>query len=165
METLLRLAAFVLSVWISCKFIGGYWVVGPVFAAVVAVYDRKAFAKDASRHVAYLIASTLIWAAVFYIAKNMRWGNGPLFQYGIGAFPAAVVLGSILLPQAHRILLKADAKLAIHTTLALIVSYYLVSFAAYANDDLGIGPKIQWLPVLVGVWQGNYLWGFFRRQS
>jgi hypothetical protein len=163
--TALALAAYGAGAWASVKYADEYWVVGPVFGAVVLFFARKALRKNAAGAASYFAASVLIYALVRFIA-DLGWGDGrAFFEYVAGPFPVAIVAGSLLLPLAHRAFLKADARAAFRTSATLVGTFYLVTLLGYVNEELGVGPHVAWLPVLVAVWQGTYLAGFFRKTA
>ena len=165
MAILFRLVVYGLSVWISNRYADGSWVVGPAFAAVVLAYDWKGLKENAVRGVLFFAASTLIYALVYRIT-NLKWGNdSDLFEYFLGPFPIAIVIGSVLLPAAHAVLFRKPVRLALRAAALLAGSFYFVTVLGYANEEWGIGPEIPWLPILVAVWQGAYLWHFFIRKA
>lgn len=167
MEILLRFAVYAASVAVSNKFAAGYWVVGPVFGLAVLVFlwrRAKAYWPGAA---AYVAASTLIYALVYRIA-GFKWGasSSDFSSYFIGPFPVAVLVGSILLPCAHAIILRCPRALAWRTVAMLAASFYFVTFLAYLNSERGIGPYVSsWLPIMIAVWQGVYLLSFKEKNN
>jgi uncharacterized membrane protein len=135
----------------------GYWVVGPVFGAAVLIYNWSETRKSLVSAAAFLAASTLIYALVYRVSQ-MRWGSdSALFEYVIGSFPIAIVMGSILLPLADRLLLKKSGALPMKQVCLLIGGFYFITLLSYLCDVLGIQQHIPWLIILIAVWQGTYL--------
>ncbi len=166
METLFRLVVFAASAWVSQQYANGYWVVGPVFGMAVVSYDLQGW-KDREwfKHLGFLAVSTLVYALVYHISR-MDWDrDSDLFDYFLGPFPVAIVAGSILMPLAHRILFRKPGALAMKASLALILSFYLLTLLAYTQEKLDLKWNIQWLAVMIAVWQGIYLHLFFRPVS
>ncbi|GEM_PF-966690 len=162
MQILFRFLAYVVSVAVSNKYAVGYWVVGPVFGTAVVVFAWKKAKSNWPGAAAYIAASTLIYALVYRVS-SLRWGNdsSELTEYFAGPFPVAVLMGSVLLPCAHAIILGRPRALAWRTAAALAASFYLLTLLRYLNQELEMGPHVSWMPVTVGVWQGVYLVSFF----
>ena len=164
-EKIIRFLIYACSVFVSSKYANDYWVVGPVFGLAVVCWDSNNFRSfTAAKHLAFLAASTLIYALVFHISSQ-NWGHGSDFSDSLfGPLPVAVITGSILLPVAHTIFLKASTKKVARTIPLLVLSYYLVSFVSLANDTWKLGWVINFLFVSIGAWQGAYLYSFFFRE-
>ncbi len=158
-EKLVRFLIYVSSVFISSKYANDHWVVGPVFGLAVITWDSNTFRNfAAARHVAYLAASTLIYALVFHISSQ-NWNHGSdLLDSLIGSLPIAIITGSILLPVAHKLFLSASSKAVGRTIPLLIMSYYLVAFISLANDACHLEWHINFLSVSIGAWQAVYLY-------
>ena len=166
METLFRLLVFAASAWVSNKYADGYWIVGPVFGMAVVSFDLKSL-KDLNifKHASFLAASTLIYALVYRISR-LEWGNNTdLFEYFIGSFPAAIVTGSVLLSVAHTILFNKSKDVMVRAIAGLVVSFYALVFLMYFNDKSHLGWNIQWIAVMIAVWQGMYLTIFFSKSK
>ena len=104
---LFRWIVYGVSAWVSVKYADGYWVVGPVFGAAVISYDSDSFRKlVVGRHLAFFIASTLIYALVYRISIGPWEFHSDFLNYFAGPFPSAVVTGSVLLPIAHRVIFR-----------------------------------------------------------
>lgn len=161
-EKLIYFIIYISSVAISLKYANSYWVVGPVFGLVVITLDSASFRSFvASKHVAYLAASSLIYALVYHISRQ-NWNHGSdLMDSLAGSFPAAVITGSILLPLAHRVFLSAVWKKVWRTTVILIAAYYFVTVLSWANDASGMNFRVNFLMILIAAWQGLYLYSFY----
>ena len=80
---------------------------GPVFGLVVLIWDSE-MPGDIFRlkNVPFLTASTLIYACVFWIASRDFGYNSTFWEIFTGSSSWGVLLGSLLMPQAHRNLVK-----------------------------------------------------------
>ena len=165
MEISVRLIIYVCSVLISFKYAGGYWVVGPVFGLAVVCWDSNTFRSFAAKkHLAFLAASSLIYALVYHISRQ-NWNHGSDFMDSVaGSLPVAVITGSILLPLAHKVFLSAGWKAVRQTIPLLVASYYLVTAVSWAKDVSGVTWDINFLMVAIAAWQGAYLYSFFLKK-
>ena len=166
MEALFRLLVYGASVWVSNKYADGYWVVGAVFGLAVVSYDMKGFKDlDFIKHAIFLAFSTLIYALVYRISR-LSWGTDTdLFHYFIGSFPAAIVLGSVLMPITHCIAFNKSKELMVRAIVTLVASYYVVTLAMYINEKSNLGLHVQWITVMIASWQGLYLYTFFSKSK
>lgn len=155
---LLKFFAYVAGVAASCHYADGPWVVGPAFALVVIAWDSNLFrAFSLPKHLGFAAASTLIYALVFEISSQ-NWTQGSDLAASLyGSLPVAIIVGSTLLPFAHRYLLKVSEKLVAQTIPLLIFSYYLVAFVSFTNDHWNLDLSINFLYIMIAVWQGAYL--------
>jgi hypothetical protein len=158
MDCILRLFVYGIGAWVSVKYATGYWVVGPVFGMVVVYYDSERFRKFAAgRHLAFLAASTLIYALVYGVASaKWEWSSDSL-NYFLGPLPAGVFLGSILLPLSHQIILKRSPKATLRTMTWLTLSFYLVMLLAFADERLSLKLHFNFIALSVVLWQALYL--------
>ncbi len=163
MELFFRLVVFAASAWISVKYAVGYWVVGPVFGLAVVCWDSNTFKKFvAAKHLSFLAASTLIYALVYHIS-TLNWDHGSDFLDSIiGSLPIAVVLGSVLLPLAHKFLFSSSFKRVARLIILLILSFYIITLFSFANDHFEWSLKINFLAIAITVWQGLYLYFLFQ---
>ena len=166
MEILFRLLVFAGSAWVSNKYADGYWVVGPVFGMAVVSYSMKSLNDlNIFRHAAFLVVSTLIYALVYRISR-LQWGNDTdLFNYFIGSFPAAIVTGSVLMSAAHAIFFNKSKEAMVRGIVALVVSFYFLTFLMYFNEKSHLGLQLQWITLMIAVWQGMYLYIFFSKSK
>lgn len=157
-ENSVRFLVYALSVFISCKYAAGYWVVGPAFGFAVVCWDSRIFKKFVPlKHGAYLAASTLIYALVYTIASQ-DWRRGSeLADSLFGSLPIAIVAGSILLPLAHKLFLTAKTKALAETIPLLILSYYILLIISLADDTWHLGWDFNYLYLNIGIWQVIYL--------
>jgi hypothetical protein len=165
-ENLFKIVVYALSVAVSAKYADGYWVVGPVFGAAVCLFDMKSF-KDLNlfKHAAFIGVSALVYALVYRLSK-LDWGtNTDLFEYFIGSFQAAIVVGSVLMAVAHSIFFGKNKDVMVKAMLTLIVAFYMVSFLTYFNDKSRLGWDIPWLTIMIALWQGIYLSVFFGKSK
>lgn len=153
-----RWVLYAVCVAVSQKFANAHWVVGPVFGLTVAAFDAMG-RKDAdwARRAGFVATSTLIYALVYQISTLNGRNDSELFEYFFSPFSAGVVSGSVLLPLAHAVFFRRSFRLAKFVSLALVVSYYLVTLLAFGYDHLGVEWGVPWIAILVGVWQGVYL--------
>ena len=160
---LMKWAIYIVSVWISVKYADRYTVVGPVFGLAVVAYDSKFF-RNVSRdkHVMFVAASTFIYALVYWVSLGKWESKSQLFNYFIGPFSVGVVLGSILLPLAHQIILRSSIAKTKQVIPSLVVSFYVVMLTAYLSNEFGFGAHFNFASVAIAVWQGLYLYLFFR---
>lgn len=157
-----RVIVYCASVWISATYAAGYWVVGPVFGLVVVAYDSNLFRNlKLGRHAFFILVSTIIYAAVCRIALGRWERQSDLFNYFIGPFPVAVVVGSILMCFAHRFIFQSSNSQMFRATISLIASFYLVTLFGYLKDKAGLWPHLNLISAFVAVWQGTYLYLFF----
>jgi hypothetical protein len=161
-ENVIRFVIYACSAFVSCKYFNSHWIVGPVFGLAVVGWDSKNFRDlSAIKHLAFLAASSLIYALVFTISSQ-NWNRGSdLYDSLFGSLPIAVITGSILLPTAHKLLLKIETKKLARTVPLLILSYYVIAFFSLANDTWKWGLQINFLVVSITAWQGIYLYSFF----
>jgi hypothetical protein len=161
-ERVVHLLIYASSVYISSKYANGYWVVGPVFGLAVISWDSDTFRKFvAAKHIAYLAASSLIYALVYHISRQ-NWNRGSdLMDSVAGSLAVGVIVGSALLPFAHQIFLSANLKTARKAFLLLVAAYYIVTAVSWANDEMNWGLRINFLTVMIAAWQGAYLYAFF----
>ena len=150
--------AYGASVYISHKFSSHYWVVGPVFAAAVLLANFEAIRKKISpSHLLFIGVSTLVYALVFWISDK-GWKFSPdWLDMLAGSLSGGVVVGSLLLPFLHTILLGADAKTAQSTALVLIVSWYAVVLLSWIDDAIKFKPDVDYILIAIALWQGIYL--------
>ena len=164
MEMLFRLAIYGASVWLSNKYAGGYWVVGPVFGLAVVSFDMKS-PKDLNviKHGIFIGLSTLIYALVYRISR-LEWGTDTdLYHYFIGSFPAAIVTGSVFMAVAHTLVFNKSKEVMARALLTLIACYYAVTLAMYINEKSHLGLDVQWIAIMIAAWQGLYLHTFFSK--
>ncbi len=153
---------YVVSVWVSSKYADSYWIVGSVFGAAVVSWDSNNFKNlVALKHLSFLVVSTLIYALVYHISRQ-NWAEGDVAQMLIGPLPVAVAVGSVLLPLAQKFLFAETAKQPIPITLSLLVSFYVVSLISFFNDRLSFAPHVNFLLISIAVWQGLYLYLFYK---
>ncbi len=159
MDILFRLIVYLASVWVSVKFADAYWVVGPVFGMAVISYDSNSFRNlIIGKHALFLLASTFIYALVYWISIG-KWGwPSESLNYFAGPFPAAVVTGSFFLPLAHRVVFGTSAGVTLRVTLWLSLSFFLVTMMTLLNDRFSLGLHINFIAVAIALWQGIYLY-------
>ena len=165
-ETVSILVVYFISVWLSVKYADGYAVVGPIFGLAVVAFDSKFFRNILKeKHLSFILASTLIYALVYSIT-SIKWESQiALVNYLIGPFPIGVVLGSILLPTAHKMIFKKPAALMRQVIFSLIASFYVVSLLAYFYNEFKWGIRFSFLGVSIAVWQGIYLYLFYSKKQ
>ena len=165
-QQIARFLVYTASVFISWKFADGYWVVGPVFGLAVVVWDSKSLKDLQTRpHVAFIIASTLIYALVFKISSQRLDLGSEFLESLFGSFAISIIIGSLLLPLAHKIFFKTNEKMFMNTVFLLILSYYFVVLMSLIHDMSGHNLPINMLFLLVALWQGVYLYSFFSKKS
>lgn len=145
-----RLAAFVVGACVSYKYMAGYWVIGPVFGAVVLFWYADSPQKAASLKVpSFFLASTLIWALVFWMSGKEKISHQDIL--------VPVAAGSVLLPLAHMFFLNASLR----RTLIAVPVIYGVFFVSYRLTEyfhtVDRGVLIQYSLNVVVAWQAAYL--------
>jgi hypothetical protein len=165
-EVIFRLLVYAASVWVSNKYVGGYWVVGPVFGVAVVLFDAKSLkGLNIVRHAVFVGVSTLVYALVFRISEIKWGGDTDLFNYFIGSFPASVVTGSVLMSVAYTVIFNKGKDVMMRAMAGLVGSFYLLSFLAYFNEKSHLGWNVEWLTLMIAVWQGLYLLVFFSKSK
>jgi len=154
MTVLLKGIGYVSGVLLSTKVVDSYWYVGLIFGLIVLQWNFLCGKRvSILKAVSFLICSTLIYALVFYIAKNFEWTlreSDPIFN----SLFLGIVVGSFLLPVIHLGFLGGNTKKSLLTSLLLIVTYLLVCLVF--SGDSAIGDY-----VVVFSWQGFYLLALF----
>lgn len=151
--------AYGASVFVSRKFCEGYWVVGPVFGTAVLLAHFESIRKKFSpNHLLFVAASALIYALVFWISdKGWKFQQDWLDRLA-GSLSGGVVVGSLLMPFVHAILLGADPKSAQSASVSLIGSWYAVVFLSWLDEILHIKFRMDYLFLAIALWQGLYLY-------
>lgn len=144
-----KIVLFLIGAYLSGQHLESYWFVGPVFGGVVLVWSartlRDLFTPSSG---AYLVASTLIYAFVVQIVLL-----APLLgEYDVFV---GVFVGTVLLPVAHALFLKAAWTRALVAVPGVYGSWALVWFIMERLhvEGMPIGTFIN----LVSVWQAAYL--------
>ena len=163
MTKFIRWVVYVISVAVSRKYAAGYWVVGPVFGAAVVFCDSNSFkGLKPVKHLAFLAASSLIYALVFWIA-DLKWSPpAGLSEDFFGTFPLAVITGSLLLPVAHKFILGAGTSRAVRATLALILSFYFLLCFEHFSSQSRRPVDFDFMTAAIALWQGLYLYLFYK---
>ncbi len=158
MKKIIPFVAYLLSVFVSHRFVTGYWVVGLVFAAAVfAVHYEKVFKKFSVRHWGFAIASTLIYALVYWMAdKGWKFRNDWLDMLA-GSLTGGVVVGSFLMPSVHAVIFGIDFKTVRSTFLWLVASWYFALFFSWLWQTSGLKPNLDFSLFAIALWQGIYL--------
>lgn len=159
-EALACIVIYIIGAWISKERCAELWVVGPVFGAVVVLWDIRVFRlRPRPKHLAFMALSTLIYALVFTIA-DADWGLEPEWlEWLAGSLSLGVAAGSVLLAAAHRRVLGGAASPLV-TAATLIVSFYLVTGLGGLLDRRGLAVGFDYYTLAIYMWQGIYL-GFF----
>ena len=158
----LHFILYIACVLVSYKHAGGYWVVGPAFGLTVAFFDAKTLKNFRLKHALFIALSTSVYSLVYGISRLKIGDDSALFNYFIGAFPIAIVTGSVLLPILHvRVFNRSRAGLTM-AILWLVGSFYGVELLMLGAEKLQFAPNFPWLAVLIAVWQGVYLNVFFK---
>lgn len=157
MAILISILAYLLSVFVSWKYCAGYWVVGPVFAAAILMAHFKQVGKKFSlRHVAWILASTLVYALVYWISRKGWAFQQDWLDMLAGSLTAGVIAGSLLMPAIHAYLFDVPSKSARKASLLLILSWYVTIFLSLLDEKLGFKPHIEYDFVAIALWQGIY---------
>ena len=161
MRAVVRAAAYLIGAWISQKYAAGYWVTGPVFGLVVLIWDSE-MPGDIFRlkNVPFLTASTLVYACVFWIASRDFGYNSTFWEIFTGSSSWGVLLGSLLMPQAHRIFLGNGSRVRA-ASIQLVISFYLVTGVSKIAEHFSLGSGVNFIGIAVFVWQGIYLANFY----
>ena len=158
----IRPLIYIACVWVSNKHAGGFWVVGPVFGLTVAAFEAKTFKGFTRNHTFFIVLSTLLYALVYRISLFKMGDDSVLYNYFIGTFPIAIVTGSILLPIVHARVFNQSWARMFRAMYSLIASFYIVELVMLANESFRWGADLPWMALLIAVWQGTYLYVFFK---
>lgn len=158
MAHIVAIVAYLASVYISREYCDGYWVVGPVFAAaaLIAHYGASGL-KVSFRHALFLVASTLVYALVYWIYQHGWDFRRDEVDMLIGSLSMGVVAGSILMPALHAFLFDVDMKKVRRTAGLLIVSWYLVIFVSKLDNEFGFPISLDYTLLAIAAWQAVYL--------
>lgn len=151
---LLKVAAFLVGAYLSNKLVGHYWYVGPIFGAVVLLWQAESIHDlIRPRSLAFFAASTLIWAFVYWLLDHdHRLLDLPALLGLSDSANQAVAVGSILLPMAHWLLLKVSWKRVLVPITCLYAAWYaIVSLLDSIDFDFN-----AWINA-VSIWQAIYL--------
>ncbi|MBI4354031.1 MAG: hypothetical protein HY595_02220 [Candidatus Omnitrophica bacterium] len=155
-----KLAVFVLGAYLSGMWMTSYWCVGPIFGIVVVIWAAGAVRDLISlRSGAFVAASTVIYALVVRLHTVLFQPFSSHKDYSFLALAA----GTILLPVAHALCLKASWK----RVMVAIPGLYASTFAAGWLIEvwhLDQGPLRGFLFNGASVWQGLYLLFLFGRR-
>ncbi|MGI9258967.1 MAG: hypothetical protein ACR2QQ_09035 [Gammaproteobacteria bacterium] len=133
--------------WVSYNYVTSSWIPGLVFGTVVLIWHWSfSGAVSAVRCALFVVASVLNYALVIAIAEAGAPGS-----LNFNAFEPSVVVGSILLPIAHGVLLGITAKRVI----VAIPVIYLVAYVVASAVDVS-GPAVS-IVNPVSAWQLAYL--------
>lgn len=150
-----RAVIFVIGAYFCQEYAAEYWVVGPLFGAVVLFWHFSFARRTLHWNAAFfLIASTLIYALVVWISRKPRLGDD--------AFYWAVWVGTILLPVAHALMLGAS-----HSRAALAVPciYGLWYGISSVLGQFTLPQAVQPFLNTVSIWQALYLLFLFGGKS
>lgn len=166
MKDVLNFIVYVAGAWFGHKNVEGYWTVGIVFGLVAVIWNTRKLADLFSReHGVFAGTSVLIYAVVYHVATR-RWTTGS--EWGdllAGPIAAGVVTGSVLMPLAYRVIIGASAKAVLRTSALLIASFYIIAAAANLADRIDFGARIDYIAIMIFVWQGLYLTGLSPKNS
>lgn len=159
MKKVVPILAYAASVFVSHKYAAGYWVVGPVFALALMIANLEAVRKKISpNHLLFIAASTLTYALVYWISDRGWKFQNDMLDMLFGSMSGGVVVGSLLLPFLHAMLLGEDAKSAQSAAVALIASWYVVLVLAWVDDLIKFRYDVNYILIAIAVWQGIYLY-------
>ena len=155
---IIPLLAYAVSIFFSNRYADGYWVVGPVFAAAFFVINHeKVFKNPSLKHLAFLLASTLVYALVYWISGH-GWKLEPEWLDMLaGATTVGIIIGSLLMSLVHALIFGVDLKKVRLVAGWLIGSWYFVLLLSWIDDATGFKPSIDYLLVSLALWQGIYL--------
>ncbi len=142
-----RIAAFLVGAHGTRQVVTSSWYVGPIFGLVVLVwYARSLRELFALQSAGFLAASTLIYSLVFRIASmGMTEEN---------VFRAAVAIGTIFLPLAHKAFLTASWR----RVLIAVPGIYGLWYALSSLIAKRTWPQpVDSLVNPVAIWQAAYL--------
>lgn len=97
-----RLALFAVCAWVSSVYVTPLWVIGPMFGLVVLAWHLPLPPTFTGQHALFLLASTWIYALLMYLVIA-----GWPFSTDSVEVDQAVLIGTVLLPLAHRQFLGA----------------------------------------------------------
>ena len=144
---LLRCAIFLAGAYWSYKRCAEYWFVGPVFGVVVLVWYASSLKILFSlRSAAFVAFSTLIYALVYKTTSINKISHGVVY--------VPVAIGTVLLPLAHVIFLKAAYKRLLWAIPGVYVVFYV---ANEIINKFSLPSTIEnWVNVVI-IWQAAYL--------
>ncbi len=147
----LKIAAALVSLGISVLYargpgnnLAGWFVVGPIFGAVVVIWHPK-FLQDSVkrgsfRSILFPIAATAIWVFLYGLGTFVYLRASTPAGPSSWLFPAPLVsalVGAVLLPLAHKALLGASWTRITVAIPCLCVAYYYIGLLLF--EVLGVG--------------------------
>lgn len=144
--------------YFSRQYAAGYWAVGPIFGGALYLVNReRVFKKFSPRHLLLFIASVLIYALVYLVAaKGWKFRNDWLDMLA-GGVSGGVIVGSVLMPSVHAMLLGNDLKTVRAVSIKLIAVWYIAIFLSKIFEIAGVPYRIDFLWISIAAWQGIYL--------
>jgi len=144
-----KLVVFCVGVYLSLLYGYHYWYVGPIFGVVVLIWHVKSPRELVKlQHAAFVAASTLIYALVVWKYKPAIFGGPDNMAW-------VVAIGTILLPVAQTVFLRASWRRALIAIPGVYLTWFLVAFL-YEKLSL-TGSWIEPIMNPVVAWQSAYL--------
>ncbi|MBI4388068.1 MAG: hypothetical protein HY582_03390 [Candidatus Omnitrophica bacterium] len=163
MNTLLKLITFGLCACISTKYCGQDWVVGPVFG-VTAIIWQTGLKNLNRKHLLFLGLSTLIYAAVSKVSSLWEFKSDFANTF-VGSFSLAVIFGSVALPFALQAVFPETKKQFKKVVISLVACYFVITGVAYFFTNVLEVKGINFVDIMIVVWQALFLYLFFWRKS
>lgn len=157
-----RLALFAVCAWVSGEQMDERWVIGPLFGVVVLAWHLTLPPTLTLQHALFLVASTLIYALVAHLAID----GLPVAQHSMEV-NQAVLVGTVLLPVAHRQFLGAPWDRVVRTIVGVYVVWFAIGKLLEMMDLDGTWGLIN----MASIWQALYLsfmfapWPWIRRRA
>jgi hypothetical protein len=128
-----------------------YWIVGPIFGAVVIVWHWSLTRKPRwTGYIGFFLASTLIYALVIKISTLKIPETGLL-----GIFMPWLIAGTVLLPLAHKYFLKVSW---LRVVLTVVAVYAITYGGGTLLNQVGLNTHpIRYVVNAITLWQGTYL--------
>lgn len=149
LKTAVRALVFLAGAYFSFQKVDDFWFVGPIFGAVVLIWEWSFKEKlDLAKAVGFFAASTLIYALVYRISKIDMPKIDKLFD----SVYCAVIVGSFLMPVAYKLFFGGSLKKTLIAIPAIYAIFYLSSLV-FPDVQKPAGNIIN----IVTFWQGAYL--------
>ncbi len=155
LRLLAKIIVFTVGAYVSILYETSYWYVGPIFGAVVLVWNTRS-PRDLLRISSglFLLASTLIYAGVWWLMDHERaWW----FHNSEGYFYISIAIGTIALPIAQTVILHRPEWKRTLLAIPLIYGswYLLASLLTSLMEHRHIESSL--LINAVPIWQAAYL--------
>ena len=161
-----KIIIFVIGGCLSQRYADSYWGIGPLFGAVVVIWQAKKVQEIFSlKNFIFLAASTFIYAFVYYLSNHGKDYASPILGIFLSALSVGVLAGSFLLPLAQKFIFGGSWELTLKTFGQLILSFYLISVADAILKSAHFAKNMNLLALAIFLWQGLYVYNFFLKMK